>query len=57
MVNNNHADDGHIAVVDHDATYGSHIKVFCEQVNNETVYIPNANNAKVRVSITYIADS
>ena len=57
MVNNYHADDGHIAVVDHDATYGSHIKVFCEQVDQETVYIPNSTGAKVRITITYIATS
>ena len=57
MSNTYHADDGHIAVVDHDATYGSHIKVFSEQVNNETVYISNASSAKVRISITYIATS
>ena len=57
MVNNYHADDGHIAVVDHDGTYGSHIKVFCEQVDQETTYIPNSTGAKVRITITYIATS
>ena len=57
IVNNYHADDGHIAVVGKDNTYGNYIHVFSEQVDQETTYIANATGAKVRVSITYIADS
>ena len=57
MSNTYHADDGHIAVVDHDATYGSHIKVFSEQIDNESVYLGGQTGGKVRVSITYIATS
>ena len=56
MVNNYHADDGHIAVVSKDATYGNYIHVFSEQVDQETTYITNATGAKVRVSIHYITD-
>ena len=56
MVNNYHADDGHIALLAHDSTYGSHIKVIAEQVTNETHYITNATGAEVSISVTYIAE-
>ena len=55
MVNTNHGDDGFFAVATHDATYGSHIKVNCEQVSNLTQY-KNASPASVTISITYIAE-
>ncbi len=56
MVNNYHADDGHIALLAHDSTFGSHIKVICEQVTDETTYIPNTTGAEVSISITYISE-
>ncbi len=56
MVNNYHADDGHIALLAHDSTFGSHIKVISEQVANETHYITNTTGAEVSISITYISE-
>ena len=55
MVNNYHADDGHIALLGHDNTFGSFIKVISEQVNEETTYIPNTTGAEVSISITLVA--
>jgi hypothetical protein len=55
MVNNSHGDDGFVAVATHNATYGNHIVVFSEQVDQTTHYL-NASPAKVTISITYIAE-
>jgi hypothetical protein len=55
MVNNAHGDDGFVAVATHNATFGSHIAVFSEQVDQVTHYL-NASPAKVTISITYIAE-